>query len=134
MSKESDEYFVFVGFPVTSLEKFTPADATVESLEEKLLVVHLSPDVLPNDATQDVMQKQFEHWKMSVPVPDSKRKAGKDSNKQRISHSELVEGLSLDELAQRIIAFPMESRTPMECMLFLADIRSQLLSQGGDEA
>lgn len=93
-----------VGFPAASLSKFAP-DFRIEQREGMLLLL-LPPDI-------NFSEDDFLIWKQSLPVSqqsDGPRPSSK-------SQSAIIE---------RILTYPLESRTPIEAMLFLAEIKKGL--------
>lgn len=127
--KNSDDSFAFIGFPITSLAKFTLEGAEVEEVNEKHLVMHLpastfgdAPD--PQKATED-----FENWKQSVPLAVSKKtqKAAELPFDDPFSpNASAPRATRISDVVQQILAFPLERKSPMECMQFVSELREQL--------
>ncbi|MGM9621429.1 MAG: hypothetical protein ACI3X4_08260 [Bacteroidaceae bacterium] len=120
--KGIDESVCFVGFPVTSLEKWVPEGAKTEQIAEKHQCIVLSIPVRDEDGSQ--MMQQYEEWKSSLPLTEAKEKdMAKTENKS--NHSE-PNRLTLFSIAQQVLAYQIESKSPIECMLFLSEIKSNL--------
>ena len=117
---EMGKTMVFVGFPITSLGKFVPEDAHVAANDDKSVSLALSGVFQGEDA--GTLRSAFEEWKASVPLATPRRgslkdelKNGQDEHPQRMS-----------DIMLRIMAFPIEQKTPMECMAFIAEVKQDL--------
>ena len=112
------EDIVFVGFPLTSLERYTPGEATVEPVDDKCVDIVLPP------ATEDSESKQadFANWKQAQPLTDASKKKVEErrQEEQRNAHPRLTD-IMLD-----IMAYPIEQHSPMECMAYLSDVKQRL--------
>lgn len=127
--KSIDEPMVFVGFPITSLQKFIPEGSSCEQLNEKLVVITLSEQMMPvGEGVQDVMAQDFLNWKQSIPLKESKDR-NKDTTEGEKASDAGIEGVPrLTQIMQRVLAFPIEQKSPLDCMIFLADIKKQIAS------
>lgn len=119
--KGVDQSIAFVGFPVTSLEKRKPEGATIENIAEKHIAVNLS---MEEGITTDVCQNDFAIWKSLQPLDTSK------DNEEKKEGGKVIKGhdgsLTLFGVAQMLLAYPIESHSPIDCMLFLADVKKEL--------
>lgn len=107
---------VSLGFPLSSLQQ-TLTDCQTESPEEGLMVIH---------TTHTVDDAAFTAWKQGIPLqqpPGSNAHLANGTNG----------GCPLPEtvpdsrtLTKQILDFQLESKTPMECMLFLATLKQTL--------
>ena len=120
---------LFVGFPVTSLPKYVQEGTSVFDVDEKCKDLELADDVIPEGMTVDVMKTDYEAWKASVPVTESVAK-----NKEYIA-STTTDGAEKPivtatkaGIMQQILAFPLESKTPIQCMCFIAELKQQVVS------
>ena len=118
----------FIGFPVTSLEKYTPDGADVESVEDKYVRMYLPLSLVPDDFTIDMMATDYDAWKSSLPVAEQKKKEEKHTgpNEDLFVHPARKQ-LGMTEIMRNILTFPIENRTPMQCAAFLAEIKEQLV-------
>ena len=117
--KNTEDSVVFVGFPMTSLERHTPEGATIAEQEDKTLAVVL-PDTLFSETTIEQLQTDFANWKKSVPLVKTKEQGTKNQDKNVKSEA------SVEEVLKRILAYPIEQHSPMEAMAFLSEIKQQL--------
>ena len=126
--KGIEKTVLFIGFPVVSLQKHTPEGATVTNVDEKSVDVQFPNAMIPDDMTADMMLVDFEQWKASVPVAEPVQKKDKveEVAQNRLSDTKLQP--SITSIMQRIIAFPIENKTPMQCMSFLAETKQILAS------
>ena len=118
--KNTEDSVVFVGFPMTSLERHTPEGATVAEQEDKTVAVILPETVFGEKGTIEQLQTDFANWKKSVPLVKTKEQGTKNQDKNVKSET------SVEEVLKRILAYPIEQHSPMEAMAFLSEIKQQL--------
>lgn len=118
--KNTEDSVVFVGFPMTSLERYTPEGATVAEQEDKTVAVILPETVFGEKGTIEQLQTDFANWKKSVPLVKTKEQGTKNQDKNVKSEA------SVEEVLKRILAYPIEQHSPMEAMAFLSEIKQQL--------
>lgn len=118
--KNTEDSVVFVGFPMTSLERHTPEGATVAEQEDKTVAVILPETVFGEKVTIEQLQMDFANWKKSVPLVKTKEQGTKNQDKNVKSEA------SVEEVLKRILAYPIEQHSPMEAMAFLSEIKQQL--------
>lgn len=117
--KNTEDSVVFVGFPMTSLERHTPEGATVAEQEDKTIALILAENVF-GETTTEQLQTDFANWKKSVPLVKTKEQGAKNQD-QKVLKDGSVEGV-----VKRILAYPIEQHSPMEAMAFLSEIKQQL--------
>ena len=94
--KNAEDSVVFVGFPMTSLERHTPEGATIAEQEDKTLAVVL-PETLFSETTIEQLQIDFSNWKNSVPLVRSKEQGTKSQDKNGMTD------VSVDGIMKRIL-------------------------------
>ncbi|MBP3763759.1 MAG: hypothetical protein J6I49_07775 [Bacteroidales bacterium] len=116
------EDIVFVGFPLTSLERYVPQGADVQPSGEAVVEVRLPETAFPPDADAGTLQAGFADWKQAQPLTEaSKKKADEEKRAaDRNAHPRLT------DIMLRIVAYPVEQHSPMECMAFLSDVKQQI--------
>lgn len=120
--KNEDAAVVFVGFPLASLSKYTPDGAQVSVADDKNVELLLPESIFQEQPDVTQLCQDFDNWKGSVPLTEASKKdvpvgAGGGSG-QRPSR--------LTDVMHSILAYPIEQRSPMECMQFLADIKRSI--------
>lgn len=96
---------VSAGFPLSSLEAWA-------GTRQFHVMEDWAEIVLPEEEAERL--PAFEEWRNSLP----------DSAENRKNEEHLTEDSNRgDGVLRRISAFPVESKTPVECMLFLLDIK-----------
>lgn len=120
--KNIEESVLFIGFPVSSIEKYTPKDAIVNKVDEKELVIQL---LIDDGMSIDIMQTDYQMWKSSIPIQTSQNAEYKSPAKVKPLIAESQQ-MSITGIMQQILAFPLENRTPMQCMTFIAETKQQL--------
>ena len=111
---------VFVGFPVTSLPKYTPEGADVTESEDKSVELVLPAGVFGDAADVAVLTADFANWKQSVALAELSKKDAPMSGdgSQRPGR--------LTDVMHRILVYPIEQKSPLESMQFLADIKRSI--------
>ena len=118
---KSGEDIVFIGFPLTSLERYTPQGAAVMPVDDKLIDITLSASDIPTNVSLASMHSDFANWKQSQPLTEASKKA-----KEEVERQERNAPPRLTNIMLSILAYPVERHTPMECMSFLSDIKRQI--------
>ena len=127
--KGVDEPVAYIGFPETSQQKWMPEGAELRVEGEKHLVVIL-PEIMFND-TPETMQTAYNEWKESIPLTESQpglRRRGGRSESLLDDESAGEAPATLTAIMQRVIAWPLESKSPLETVAFMADIKQRLAS------
>lgn len=125
--KGIDDAVTYIGFPETSLQKWTPEGAVQRVEGEKHLVMTLPELIVSGDL--DEMTADFNQWKESIPLTESQpglRKRGGGRGLENSAEEDTDQPATLTSIMQRVMAFPIESRSPLESMTFLADVKRQL--------
>lgn len=122
--KDVAQPVVFVGFPASSFDKWVPDNLERQVVDDKHVVVMVGADRLPSTEPEELAD-MFAIWKDNVELsPASKPKEkmkqpGDTSRPAATAHS-------LTEVMKQILAYPLESKSPVDNMLFLAELKSQL--------
>ena len=116
----------FVGFPVTSLDKWAPDPALVTRRDDGSIDLVLPAEVQQGRPQTADMTGDFTQWRNSIPITEAQPK--KEKARQNGTGGEAPESVheSLTAIMQQVMAFPIESRSPMECMLFLSELKKKL--------
>ena len=118
---------VFIGFPASSLPKWIPEGAEQEAVGEKHLVLRLPEQMLA--ATLETIDQDYVQWCDAIPLTTAKDRSRQGTSSTTES-SECVslkgDVATLTGIMQRILAFPIESKSPMESMQFIADVKQRL--------
>jgi hypothetical protein len=61
----------FVGFPLTSLDRYTPKGALISPSGDKNIEMTLPADVFAPDADSELLRKSFENWKQCQPLTEA---------------------------------------------------------------
>ena len=112
---------VFVGFPVSSLAKYVPAEETAgfEAVNDNQLDVTLNVDL--GEATYDDIRQQVDEWKAQLPVNDTRA--------QRRENREVAEmarkATRMSDVVARILSFPLACKSPLEAWEFLRGLQQE---------
>ena len=119
LMKNSDESMVFIGFPVTSLQKFFGDGVAVT--DDGSVAAVLREDVFGAGATSETLLAEFSNWKQSVPLTDNSKKRLDEERNPATAGPQRITDIMHD-----ILSYPIESRTPMESMSFLSELKTRL--------
>ena len=120
--KNGDGDFAFVGFPLKSMEKFIPYQTAFTPINDSQIDISIELPATDAEISYEVLSQSFEDWKQSVPIQEDKPK------REGVSPDEAVQASprSITQVMQQVLSFPLESRTPMECMSFISLLKQQL--------
>ncbi|MBQ6209987.1 MAG: hypothetical protein IJK42_09495 [Prevotella sp.] len=125
MFKGIDQPVAYIGFPETSLAKWMPEGAEQEAIGEKHLAIRLPSLMLAGDAPE-TLDPVYGEWKEGIPLTESKEKGDRRADGNDVFGGGGDGRVTLTSVMQRILAYPIESKSPMESMSFLADVKRQL--------
>ncbi len=116
---------LFVGFPQTSLEKFKPETAFVQELPDKCVTLILpAAMVVPDEGS--TLETDYQNWRTTIPLTESKET--KLSAEQSAPARANTGSVSMTGIMKQILEFPVESHSPIDCMLFLVDVKKNISS------
>ena len=118
--KGIEQPVVFVGFPQTSLPKFVPEGCDVLSVGEKHSVIELPLDLSEEELA--VLREEYVQWCEAQPLAESQQKERSATRTSAVA----AHPTSLTEIMHTILAFPVERKSPIDCMLFLTEVKGQL--------
>ena len=116
------ENIVFVGFPLTSFDRYTPKGAVVSPSGDKGIDMMLPAETFAPDTVIESLRTGFEDWKQCQPLTEASKKKVEEgkSLSERNAHPRLT------DVMLSILAYPIEQHSPMECMVFLSEIKQQI--------
>lgn len=124
--KGMEESVLFIGFPLTSLEKYFGDYSRLE-VGEKAIDVVLPTNMVTGDMEVEMMSTDYDVWKSSIPLTISNAK--QKENAREVAENKITMQKSpntITAIMQQILAFPLEQKTPIECMLFVAEAKQNL--------
>lgn len=104
---------VSIGFPKTSLEKWA-GKRRVEHIGDDCVVIYMNDD----EALPFVVD-EYEAWKAGIAL------VTKETTEIDEPKNAVIGGAGA-EVCQAILRFPVESKSPLECMLFVAELKRML--------
>lgn len=118
-TKTTDVDFAFVGFPLTSIEKYTPDGATTEVIGEKMVDILLDTNLIDDAVSYTTLSEAVVKWKEGIPLnKTNERKNTKDSAAER--------PLEVNDILKEILAYPLESRTLLDNAAFLSELKVKI--------
>lgn len=115
---------VYIGFPRTSLPKYVLEGAEAVENADGTVVLRLPEPLFPPENERGTLPADFGAWRERVPMSETKT-AHKMEKENEMRQP--VQPVSPTGIMQQVLAFPIESRTPIDCMLFLAEIKGKLV-------
>ena len=123
--KGIDEPVAYIGFPETSLQKWLPEGVEQRVESEKHLVIQL-PEVMVGD-TLETLGIAYSEWKENIPLTENQQGLRKKTKDIGAEYNDSTDRqITLTAIMQRVLSFPIESKSPIESMIFLADIKHDL--------
>ena len=116
--KGVEQSVALIGFPVTSLSKWVTADIVRHDVSDKHITFTLPEDVFGDLAEGVNPDDVFNDWKSSHPIVEKASRRPSDADSPQV--------MSLSMIAQRIMTFPIEAKSPLECYQFLSEIKQQI--------
>ncbi len=131
--KSLGQPIAMIGFPPTSMGKFVPESAQLTPAADGSVTIVLPATLIADDVEPQVLLSEFAEWKQALPVTES-NSSKKERERNMLPAGGVPENKSssagtpstLTSVMQRIMAFPVETKSPVESMLFLSEIRMQL--------
>lgn len=114
-----------IGFPPASMTKFTPDGAAVEPQADGSIIVVFPSSAIPDDTDIQAFAAEYEEWKSALPVVEKKERETSESQPPFVPDAPHSGG-TLTGIMQRILAYPIETKSPMESIAFLSEIKRQL--------
>lgn len=134
--KDNNDSFIFVGFPVHSVDKFIPTRIEFTSDENEHLVITIEIPKDDKPITYERLEEGFKKWAESIPLdkkPDNidaegntippEPKTPKPNNKAPVSIQQPRGGL-----ISQILAYRLEMHTDMENRQFIAELQQQIIN------
>lgn len=126
MFKAMKTDMLFIGFPQTSLEKFKPETAVVNELPSKCIVLIL-PEVMVAPDSGSTLEADYQNWRTTIPLAEGKE-TKLSAEQQSLSGRANTGSVSMTGIMKQILEFPVESHSPIDCMLFLVDVKKNISS------
>ena len=125
--KLKDGYIdAFIGFPLTSLDKYIPNDGSVTFVP--ISDIQIDVIIVPTDdilaASFDEIRKAVDEWKLTLPIKAEKsnRREDREITEQRPRITRIT------DIINHVLAFPLEDRSPMDAYNFLRDLRRDIVA------
>lgn len=123
MVKSVGADMLFVGFPQSSLEKFLPERTEKIDGDDKSVILILPDDLVCADK-DSTLEQDFQNWRTAVPLVEGKNAAATGT----ASVPSMTSPMSMTGIFKEVLNFPIEQKSPIESMLFLADVKRRLSS------
>lgn len=120
--KTSNAEYVIGGFPLESLSKYIPEYKETNPIDEKTLSITIE---LPEDADYETLKEEFEEWRASCPIQESKKLQSKAQIVSDSKSAELGRSGMFAILAQ-VLAYPLEKSTPIQNVEFISKLKRQV--------
>lgn len=104
---------VSLGFPNSAIDAIKKGQEVTESSEKRLVI----------KITKEFCESDFSNWKSRIEF-----NSGLSSDREKILHREE------DEILRAIKEYTLETKTPMESMFFLSELKKRILSGSTNDA
>lgn len=121
LKSEVGETIVYVGFPITSLSRYVPENAKSLFREDKNVDINLDMAALSGEDPEK-LQIDFVNWKNSVPMAIPKKLSVVEDMVAGAS----VQPHRMSEILFQVLSFPVEQKSPMECMQFITKLKQDI--------
>lgn len=123
MVKSVGADMLFVGFPQSSLDKFLPQNTERIDNEDKSVTLTLPSDLVRADEGS-TLEIDFQNWRTAIPLVEGKN----TDSPGAASVPSLSSPMSMTGIFKEVLNFPIEQKSPIDSMLFLADVKRRLSS------
>lgn len=123
-NKEGEGSIALVGFPLPSLDKFIPnvAQAAFTPITDSQIDITIELPEGMKDLNAEMLLQKMEEWKEQFPLKEGK----KDNKRNNDADIPYARPMRLSDIMGRILAFPLERKTPMEAVNFISDLKRDL--------
>lgn len=124
--KLKDGYIdAWVGFPATSIGKFVPSDGSVDfqPVSDTQIDVRIELPAEIGEVSFENLNQLKEEWKSSLQLNDNGRRQKREDRDVQEAAPRV---LRFSEIANLVISFPLESKSPIEAWEFLRKLRRQI--------
>lgn len=117
--KNGDGDFAFVGFPIKSQEKFIPYYTEFKPISDTQIDISIELPATDGEISFESLSQAVEDWKQAIPISEDKPKKEQDEPFHASPRS-------FTGVMSQVMSFPLESKTPIECMMFISQLKQQL--------
>lgn len=118
-TKDGDNTFAFVGFPLKSVDKFVPVYNSFTPVTDSQ--IDLAIDIECDD--YDSLLEKFNEWKDGLKFTEKKPKI--DNGR---CDDIVVKPMTISAIMSAVLAYPLEKRTPIENIEFISHLKAELAS------
>jgi len=126
--KKVDEPVAMIGFPPASISKYAPEGAQTTSNTDGSVDIVFPSSIIPDDADINALLDEYNQWKSALPITESlpsKKEKSQETSSETI-FAPYSSPSTLTTIMQRILAYPLESKSPVENLTFISEIKRQL--------
>lgn len=123
--KNNDGTFVFVGFPLNSIDKYIPNNIEFKPVSDGQIDIKIELPADIGEVSFDAISKKIDEWKEGVPIKEEKQKKAKNDEGNMFAVP-TDRPMSITGIMTQIIAYPLEQKSPMEVVAFVSSIRKEL--------
>lgn len=115
----------WVGFPATSMSKFIPNDGSIDfkPISDMQIDVAIELPAEIGEVSFENLNQMKEEWKSSLQINENTKKQRREDREVRDAMPKV---LRFSEIANLIISFPLESKSPIEAWEFLRQLRKDV--------
>ena len=117
--KGTDNGLIFVGLPTSSFKKFFPSIENKEFFNDKNEVKFIDVSKEFEKIAFDDIGSLLNEWKKKYKTNPSESAKSSSNNFKCNNTTDVIQCLKM---------FPIESKTPIECLLFLSDLKKKIIT------
>lgn len=125
--KQSEDTYILLGFPETSLNRIAASGHTQEFVDEHHIKMIVSDDSEKPECSAENWQSLLNTLKDSIALKESAPAKEQKKNNQFFDNP-LRRVSSMSEIGRKILAYPLESRSPLDAMQFIAELKNDVSS------
>lgn len=114
----------FIGFPITSLDKYIPNDGSVTFVP--VSDAQIDVIIVPTDdilaASFDDLRQAVDEWKQTLKIKEEK--SGRREDRQMDEQRPRITRIS--DVIGHVLSFPLEDKSPMDAYNFLRQLRRDI--------
>ena len=131
---------IFVGFPLASIDKFIPEGCEQLSSEDGIPTEWIFPETkFPPEERYDILDTEYSKWQsetLAGLLTEQQERKERKKAKQAVQraaeddtmHMEVsAHPFRLTDIVRQIMRFPIDSRSPQECVDFIRQLKDELL-------
>ena len=123
--KDGDDSYIFVGFPLNSMDKFIPQRTAFQPVGDAQIdvIIALPQPTDGTELTYDRLSEACANWKTTQPIQEPRKKDAASSVPGGFAAGKRM---SITAIMADILAYPLEQHTLLDNTQYLSNVKQQL--------